>query len=624
MFVSKLDTKKSGKPSLLYSTCLGSDNRDFKEEGYGIALVKSTGIVYVTGYTNNSDFPVTTTTSTTDAAYQNAKKDKSDVFVCKIDTNRIQKKSLLYSTYLGGNSFDYGRDIAIVDSNLVYVLGDTESTDFPTANPIQGNQDGRDVFVSKLDTKAGTSGLLYSTYLGGSKADYAKRMAFEGMGIVYVLGHTESTDFRIKKAYQGTYGGGYWDAFVSKLDTNGASSRLLYSTYLGGNKTDYGYDIALDRSDDNIVYVTGKTNSRNFPLKDEYQGYQEQKNLAFISKLDTSKKKEKSLLYSTYFGGKEKNKYNQGMSIAVDGLGYVYVAGHTKSSDSPSSDFPLKDEYSGYKGANDAFVAKFGLGYKITALVDGANGSVSPSTQNVIEGGTATITIHPNADYEIESVMDGTDNVTSLVYYTPVGNPVGTYEIKNVDKAHKVVVTFKKKVVKYDVIITVKGGHGSVSPANQYVVEGKNSKPIIITPDKGYEIESITDNGVPQAITNSYVIRNVKRRHLVEVTFKEIPKIPPTLLLQGLRKTVRSWTMKTSYAKLSITIKEADKYPMAISKYVLYRELNGAWVELQTFPNAGTYNYIDKRILKKNEKARYKLSAINTQDQEVATSLLEL
>jgi len=169
---------------------------------------------------------------------------------------------LIYSTYVGGNDYDRGFGIAIDGSGNAYVTGGTYSTDYDvTAGAYQTTYGGgRDVFVTKLN--ASGSGLLYSTYLGGSDEDESYGIAIDGSGNAYVTGSTQSTDYPVTAgAYQTTYAGEK-DVFVTKLNASG--SGLWYSTYLGGSDGEVGYVIAVDGSGN--AYVTGWTGSTNFPV----------------------------------------------------------------------------------------------------------------------------------------------------------------------------------------------------------------------------------------------------------------------------------------------------------------------------------------------------------------------
>ncbi len=178
---------------------------------------------------------------------------------------------LVYSTYLGGNNLDVGYGIAVDGSGKAYVTGYTQSTNFPTTSgAYQGAFGGgyHDAFVTELNS-TGTA-LLYSTYLGGSGQDEGDGIAVDGAGNAYVTGLTASTNFPLQNAFQSAYGGNA-DAFVAKLNPSlsGAAS-LVYSSYLGGSDTEFGYGIAVDSSGN--AYVTGMTRSTDFPTKNPFRG----------------------------------------------------------------------------------------------------------------------------------------------------------------------------------------------------------------------------------------------------------------------------------------------------------------------------------------------------------------
>jgi hypothetical protein len=170
--------------------------------------------------------------------------------------------ALVYSTYLGGTGGATGGGIAVDAAGNAYVTGDTYSTDFPTtAGAYQTSFGGTDdAFVAKLNA-TGTA-LVYSTYLGGTGNDQATGIAVDAAGNAYVTGTTTSNDFPTTAgACQTSLGGGYYDAFVTKLNATGTA--LLYSTYLGGTGNDQAGGIALDI--DGNAYVTGVTLSTDFP-----------------------------------------------------------------------------------------------------------------------------------------------------------------------------------------------------------------------------------------------------------------------------------------------------------------------------------------------------------------------
>ena len=242
---------------------------------------------------------------------------------------------LLASTFLGG--FYSGRvgPIVINSSGNIYVAGftsDGNSSDFPTTtNAYDTSLNGNyDVFVSKLNEDL--TNLIASTYLGGSAYEYSLSMAIDPDGNLYVTGKTESSDFPITSdAYNTSHKAG---AFVSKL--SGDLTSLLASTYLG-----YGdsYSIAIDSGGN--IYVTGQTESLNFPTTTG--GYGGGRMDVFITKLSGDLA---SLLASTYLGG---SGYDIGSAIAIDSGGNIYLAGSTfdESSDFPTTTDAYDTSYNG-------------------------------------------------------------------------------------------------------------------------------------------------------------------------------------------------------------------------------------------------------------------------------------
>ena len=318
VFVTKLNA--SGN-SLVYSTYLGGDDRD---EGRPIA-VDGNGCAYVAGLTRSTDFP-------TQNPYQTDQGDW-DAFVTKLS---VSGSSLIYSTYLGGSGPDYGEGIAIDDDCCAYVTGRAESLDFPTENPYQ-SEGGDEAFVTKLSVSGNS--LVYSTYLGGSSSDDGYGIAVDGSGCAYVTGETFSTDFPTQNPYQTDQGS--YDAFVTKLSAAGNS--LVYSTYLGGSSSEYGFRIAVVAG---CAYVTGSTHSSDFPTENPYQMYQGSGDV-FVTKLSATGN---SLVYSTYLGG---SSDDQGHAFAVDDNGYAYASGMTWS-----TDFPTQEPYQTDQGSRDVFVTK--------------------------------------------------------------------------------------------------------------------------------------------------------------------------------------------------------------------------------------------------------------------------
>ena len=315
-------------PMLTYSTYLGGSDYD---AGRGIA-VDAAGNAYVTGETYSTNFPLANPFRGTFAG--------GDAFVTKLNATG---SALVYSTYLGGSDDDVGHGIAVDGAGNAYVTGLTRSANFPAVNPFQrAYAGGGDAFVTKLNATG--SALVYSTYLGGSDQEAGHGIAVDGAGNAYVTGWTRSANFPAVNAFQGTYGGGIMDAFVTKLNTTG--SALVYSTYLGGSNTDFGFGIAVDAAGN--AYVTGETESGNFPTANSLQPAFGGTGDAFVTKLNAAGS---ALVYSTHLGG---SGYDASHGIDLDAAGNAYVTGWTSS-----PNFPTMNPFQrAYAGDSDAFVVK--------------------------------------------------------------------------------------------------------------------------------------------------------------------------------------------------------------------------------------------------------------------------
>jgi len=275
---------------------------------------------------------------------------------------------LVYSTYLGGGGDDEGAGIAVDPGGNAYVTGLTDSTNFPiTPGAYQTTTGGGgnwDAFVTKLNVSG--SGLVYSTYLGGSGDDRGDGIAIDGSGNAYVTGGTVSVNFPTTRgAYKTTYDGtGYWNAFVSKLNPLG--SGLVYSTYLGGTWDAEGSGIAIDGSGN--AYVTGEAGSGFSTTPGGYQTTLGGESNAFVTKLNVSGS---GLVYSTFLGG---SGTDPGYGIAVDSNGNAYITGSTASG-FPTTPGAYQTTFG--EGNYDAFVSKLnanGSGLVYSTYLSGSLG----------------------------------------------------------------------------------------------------------------------------------------------------------------------------------------------------------------------------------------------------------
>jgi hypothetical protein len=272
-FVAKISADGA---TLEYSSYLGGNDEDV---GYGIAT-DNAGNAYVAGLTYSANFPVS------GGAAQSAYGGAADAFISEVNTPVSAPGTLIYSTYLGGSGLDQANGVALDANGNIYVAGGTSSSGlFASAPGLQKTNNGEgDAFAAKINPAvSGTAGIVYFTYLGGSKADSASGIALDGLGDAYLTGSTvSSSDFPIgPAAFQPTYGGGNADSFVTEL--NPAGTTLIYSSYLGGTNTEIGGGIAVDSS--GSAYVTGQTCSQDFPVTNPLQATPGGNCDAYISKV---------------------------------------------------------------------------------------------------------------------------------------------------------------------------------------------------------------------------------------------------------------------------------------------------------------------------------------------------
>jgi hypothetical protein len=412
---------------ILQSTYLGGSGRD---EAYALAIHPKTGDVYVAGYTHSTDFP-----RTTGGAQASHGGGISDAFVARLNSGLTQ---ILQSTYLGGRDSDYAFALAIhPTTGDVYVAGWTLSTDFPrTSGGAQASNRGyADAFVARLNSSL--TQILQATYLGGGGRDYANALAIHPKtGDVYVAGYTYSTDFpRTTGGAQAIHGGGYYDAFVARL--NSGLTQILQSTYLGGSGRDEANALAIHPKTGD-VYVAGKTASTNFPGTSG--GAQENISFgpdAFVARLNSNLTQ---ILQATYLGG---NSSDEAYALAIHPtMGDVYVAGTTNSTDFPRTSGGAQASKGGW---DDAFVAR--LNSSLTQILQatylGGGGrdyadalAIHPKTGDVYVAGCTYSTDFPRTTGGAQASKGGlygafvarlNSSLTQILQSTYLGGSSGDY-----------------------------------------------------------------------------------------------------------------------------------------------------------------------------------------------------
>jgi hypothetical protein len=240
--------------------------------------------------------------------------------------------SVVFSTLMGGaaGNYDVISDLAVDAAGNAYVVGTTESSDFPTKNALQPSLKGdRDAFVAKF---APDGTLVWSTFLGGTEGDSGDAIAVDSAGAVYVAG-SAGPGFPVKNAFQPAQGS-FSDAFVAKIAPDGRS--IEFASYLGGNQSERVADLALDTFGG--IYVAGTVFGRGAtsvtfplvnPIQQAYGGGDEDAFASFIAPGGTA------IMFSTLLDAGVKGDIGAGTdrvsSILVDSSsGDVFLAGNVE------------------------------------------------------------------------------------------------------------------------------------------------------------------------------------------------------------------------------------------------------------------------------------------------------
>lgn len=399
--------------SLIYETHIGGSAGN---AGFGIA-VDSSGNSYLTGITASADYPVTHDLTT---------KNLTDVANCFVTELNAAGNKLVFSTLLGGSKADGCGGVAVDSSGNVYVAGATSSSDLPVVNAVQGTFPGGvgtpvSAFVAKLSPDG--SKALYSTYFGGIGTNAATSIAVDSAGNAYFTGFTTSNSFPVTQGvYQASFGGSggqnsmipslfamaggvysfeitdvFGDAFVAKLSPTG---QKVYATFLGGEKDDIGFSIAVDSKGN--AYVAGATLSSKFPVQNAFQtsyhgaggNTQASGGDGFIAELDPAGAQ---LVFSSYIGGSSDDRV---LGMTLDSSGNIYLAGQTLSKDFPTAGQGAQTTYGGDKdtlfATGDAFLAEVDTTHKLafSTYIGGSGGdwaagvAVDGTGGIIVAGGT--------------------------------------------------------------------------------------------------------------------------------------------------------------------------------------------------------------------------------------------
>jgi hypothetical protein len=305
-------------------------------------------------------------------------------------------------SYLGGSNGDLATGVALDPSGNIYVAGETISSDVPVTSGVVQSQCGTDgtcnasggnlfddAFVYAI--QANLSAYKYVTYYGGSGVDDALGIVSDASGDAYFTGNTSSTDLPTAGTpLQGTLGGAQ-NALIVELNPTGSAA--TYSTYFGGNGTDYGLGITLDYA--NNIYLTGQTSSTNLPVtagapQSTFGGSTD----AFVATITPG---HSPALLATYLGGSG-DENQLGSAIALDGTDNIYLTGDTTSSNFPVTASPIDGTYNTTGQCvdsnmvtvpcPDAYVSSYG-----TVVPQFTISATTPSAVAPGSSGTSTVTL---------------------------------------------------------------------------------------------------------------------------------------------------------------------------------------------------------------------------------------
>lgn len=336
--------------------------------GRAVAVDADGSVFFASAVFQPADFPVTAGAfETTFASSQR------EVGLLKLSP----EGDLVWGTFFGGSGRDEVMSIAVAPDHSIVVFGHTQSADLPVVNAYQTTFRGAlDLFVARIAPDGRSLG--FSTYLGGTGIEDARRVAVDGSGDILLVGATTSGDFPTRLAAQSNYAGGGADGFVAKLASSGSS--LLYSTYYGGQGFDSVSGLALDPSSSFIT--VGYTESANLPLIQPFQSVRRGPSDATVARFSGSGE----VLLSSYMGG---SGTDSAVSVTRSGS-KVYVAGYTGSSDFPG----INGFQTILSGVGDEFVSRLTAStlQPEGGTLFGGSGSDSPrgltidATGNVIVG----------------------------------------------------------------------------------------------------------------------------------------------------------------------------------------------------------------------------------------------
>ncbi|MCP4581025.1 MAG: T9SS type A sorting domain-containing protein [candidate division Zixibacteria bacterium] len=354
-------------------------------QSYAMAI-DDQGNIYITGKTNAEDFPAV-------QAFDSTYNGGGDAFIAKFSA---KGNSLIFSTYLGGAAEDWGDDILIDNQGNIIVVGNTESSNFPSVNGFDSTfNGGSDIFIAKLSQRGDS--LLYCSFLGSDLDDYATSVAVDNNDCAVIVGKTNSANFPAVNNIRAFQGG--LDAIVTKVSSSGGS--LLYSSCLGGEGNEQANDVKIDNHGNCII--TGWTTSIDFPIKNALDSCSNGDYDIFVAKFRSGFQ---SLEFSTYLGGEDRDIAN---GMALDDDGNIYLIGETESGNFPI----IKPISESIMGNSDIFISRLsgtGKFLEFSSFYGGSGTDIGNDIALDSRGCIYMTGITASTDFPTVSSIDSTHN----------------------------------------------------------------------------------------------------------------------------------------------------------------------------------------------------------------------
>ena len=361
--------------------------------------VDNSGDVYIGGATSST----LSSAISSSGSHQVNFSGNLDGFIAKFSSSGVR----LWGTYYGGVNNEWVHSLSTDNLGNLFACGETTSWAFNSQIATPGSH--QQVYTSSVCdaflVKFNSSGIRqWGTFYGGIGEDIAYDCDVDGSGNVYMVGmtSTNTNTFIASPGYQGTHGGGTYDAFFCKFSNSGVRQ---WGSYYGGNQSDDAFDCEVDISGN--LYFVGNTNTTApgvFATAGSHQILASSAPDSYIVKFTTNCTR----VWGSYYGG---TGADVSRGIALSSNGDLYITGNTNSINTnaistSTSHQPLAG------GGQDSFLAKF---------FECNNPSAPPSTtplinQSICSGKTGTLSVSSTPTVNWYSAPSG----GSLIY---IGNP---------------------------------------------------------------------------------------------------------------------------------------------------------------------------------------------------------